>query len=223
MKWDLAKWLERLLGSSAKASKTNAFKDFSGFKKFEKLEKNIGVKSTRKKTNAKKPTTPKKRNWGEKELDNFMKIWNKLSKKDRNEAIDIMLKEANFGSGSVATSFKKIKSRLHTTLKNTITHNRKMSSSEKSFMDFFETLFIKEGQNKITDWHNLASSWLIEGKYSPKQKTMKIKMVRSRSIYTFYKVPIEYFLLIITAPNHAGTLWWRSNLWQFSNGKYGGR
>lgn len=215
--WDLEKWLSRLLGDTTKKSST--FKKALGNSAFKRA---LGKNNT---INSGGDTLPEfKRDWSGKKLQEFLRAWEKLSTANKNEGIDLMLKQANFGEGFIAKSFRKIKSRLHFALKSTIMTGRPLSSSEKTFLRVFRKLFIKEGQaNKITDWHNLASSWLIEGKYSMKQKTFKCKMKRGKSIYTFYGMPVEYFLLLATAPNHAGTLWWRNNFWQFSRGKYGGK
>lgn len=215
--WDLKKWLSRLLGDTAKRSST--FRRALGKTAFGKA---LGKNNT---INSGGDTLPEfKRSWNGKRLNEFLRAWESLSTANKNEGIDLMLREANFGSGIIAKSFRKIKSRLHFALKSIIMTGRELSSSEKTFLKMFEKLFIKEGQaNKITDWHNLASTWLIDCKYSMKQKTLKVKMERGKSIYTFYGVPVEYFLFLATALNHAGTLWWKKWFWQFSRGKYGGK
>lgn len=151
-------------------------------------------------------------------LQYVLDAYNKVNDNQRDRLIDTMLKEAVKDN-----DFEKLKVEAHKKLTRQV-YGYKQANGDKNFLDLFSKLFLKKENNKMTDWHRFKSSWLLKGKYSQKTRLLKTQMIRSGKIYTFYDVPPEVFLLLATAPAHAGKLAWRKNLlWRYSRGKYGKR
>lgn len=88
--------------------------------------------------------------------------------------------------------------------------------------------------NDLNQWTKIHSSWLLRGKFwiNKNQKNGRFYVVMpthrkagrviATKTYLFGKFPLEDFLKLVTVTSHAGTLWWRDNMWKFSK-NYGAR
>lgn len=76
------------------------------------------------------------------------------------------------------------------------------------------------GGNDLNKWTKIHSSWLLEGKFSyladRKTGNFYCRMIRSVKVYVFPDFPVDAFLELATVTEHAGTLFWKKNLWRYS-------
>lgn len=153
------------------------------------------------------------------------KLEQMLKGKMKDLTIDLLFKEIKNDS-ELSALFEQVKKKVYRVLKKQAVGRTKLTANESAFIEYFGAIFVKNQDNKITDWTKIHSSWLVAGKYSFKQKTLKIIMKKGKGkVYVFYQVPLSKFLLLVTAPSSAGkTVWWNRtiNMWQYSRGIYRG-
>ena len=156
-------------------------------------------------------------------MELLLKKWNTIGEKEKDLTVDELFKQVNT-DGELKSEFNSMRNKVYKILVKENLGRTALSPNEQLTLKLFKQTFLKNQDNKITDWTKIHSSWLTEGKYSYKQKTFKVKMLKAGGkVYTFYGVPENKFLLICLAPANAGKRWWNRyvNMWQYSRGKYG--
>lgn len=156
-------------------------------------------------------------------IQQLTKKWDMLGEKQQDLTIDEIFKQIS-KDGTMKKEFTALRNKMYKILVKENIGKTSLTPNENLTLKLFKKFFLKNQNNEVTQWTKIYSSWLVSGKYSFKQKTFKVKMLKGGGkIYTFYGVPENKFLIICLAPAHAGKKWWNRyvNMWQYSRGKYG--
>lgn len=214
-------WVDSLIRKALSKSKSNNF--------FVKIAKWLwGVKDKPKSKKESKQQEqiepkPKKTRNQLTTIQQLAKRWDAMGEKQQDLTIDEIFRQIS-KDGTMNKDFIALRNKMYRILIKENLGRKALTPNEEITLKLFKKFFLKNQNNEVTQWTKIHSSWLVSGKYSFKQKTFKVKMVKGGGkIYTFYGVPENKFLIICLAPANAGKKWWNRyvNMWQYSRGKYG--